>query len=634
MTTGYEKRTWQNGTTRLNAGNMNHIEQGIADAHAGLTTLAVPPITDTTEALVGVGPWPVAVLDGVLWGATDDYGLWSSTDSGETWTRRATLTGATSKIRRLFAVDGGEVLVHCLGQIVRSTGWATPETATWTQTLSVLHAGTYFAEWSVDAAGSVAIATEYGAYADHPWACWVSTNAGATWTQRLDLGALYTVPQQAALHFHGCAVDPFRGLVWAVNGDSADVCRLRWSDDAGETWNEATDPLSLVRITSILPMPEGIILGGDSGGADSPDGTYRMRPDLSLSEVSHMIDMGIGGATHIGNGATRDDSTGIGWTAFQGWQNIGMPGIVVASVNGRTSHEVWRDSTPHPTDDNERRVMWAFGPDDNGVLHIRLSSQLHNGWHVKGHFSVPGMGSGPSPVLEGERADRSATAVSPSSEAGVESVAIGANARAGMGAGASAGSTAIGAGASAGNQTDSGNSTAIGRGAATTGFGATAIGALATSNSGLAVGNESAATGAGATAMGNLAGAAGDLGTAVGTSASAPFFGDTVYGYGATATSAESAAFGQGASAYWKAAAFGNGATADQEGAVALGYQTNTTAPYQVQVGARHFELGAVADPGAAPASTARLFIRNVAGKMQLCARFPSGAIVPIVTEP
>lgn len=596
--------------------------------------LAVPPLVDVSEELVGAGPWPIAVLDGILWGATSDYGLWSSEDSGDTWTQRATVAGATSKIRRLLAVSDNEVLVHCLGQVIRSTGWAAPATATWTETLVPLHAGTYFAEWSVDASGSIAIATEYGSYADHPWACWVSTDAGATWVQRLDLETLYTVPEQAELHFHGCAVDPFRGLVWAVNGDSANVCRLRWSDDNGLTWNEATDPLSLARITTILPMPDGVILGADSGALASPNGTYRMRPDLSLSEISHLIDVGASGLTHVANGATRDPISGVGWTTFQGWNGQGYPGIVVASVNGRSSHEVWRDPTPNPTDDNERRCMWAFGPDAHGILHIRLDSLLHNGWHVRGAALAAGAPEAPTALLQGSVIDGTSTAASPSSEAGLLSVAIGSGARAGTGTGASSGSTAIGPNASAGNQNDSGNSTAIGRDAATTGFGSTAIGAGAEANSGVAVGNESGATGAGATALGNQAIASGDLSTATGTSSTAPYFGDTVMGYGATATSAESAAFGQGTSAYWKATALGGSAVADQEGSVALGHQTNTTAGYQVQIGPRHIELSQIADPGAAPANSARLFIRDVAGKSQLCVRFPSGAIVPIVTEP
>ncbi len=604
-------------------------------AKADREGMAVPALLDTTESLVGAGPWVIGVLDGVLWGATDDYKLWSSTDSGDTWTLRNTVTGANSKIRRLLPVDDGEILVHCLGQVMRSSGWADPDTATWAQVLVPLHAGTYFAEWSLDAVGSIAIATEYGSYADHPWACWVSTDAGATWTQRLDLGAIYTVPEQAELHFHGCAVDPFRGLVWAVNGDSGNVCRLRWSDDNGLSWNDVTDPLSLARITTILPMPDGIILGADAGGISTPNGTYRLRPDLSLSEVSHLIDVGASGLTHVANGTHRDPVSGIGWTTFQGWNGQGYPGIVVASANGRVSHEVWRDPTPNPTNDNERRCMWAFGPDTNGVLHIRLDSGIHNGWHVRGTYTPAGVPAAPETVLQGSTVDGTSLAASPSSEAGILSTALGSGARAGTGAGASSGSTAIGANSSAGNQTDSGNSTAIGRDAATTGFGSTAIGAGAEANSGVAVGNESAATGAGGTALGNQATAAGDLGTAVGTSSSAPYFGDTVMGYGATATSAESAAFGQGATAYWKSTAVGKGAIADTERSVALGHDTNTTANDQVQVGPRHFEMSEVTEPGAPAANNARVFTRdNGSGKTQLCVRFPTGATIVIATEP
>jgi hypothetical protein len=46
------------------------------------------------------------------------------------------------------------------------------------------------------------------------------------------------------------------------------------------------------------------------------------------------------------------------------------------------------------------------------------------------------------------------------------------------------------------------------------------------------------------------------------------------------------------------------------------------------------FDLRAQAAPSAPDAHAVRVFARTVGGKTQLCAMFPSGAVVPLATEP
>lgn len=83
------------------------------------------------------------------------------------------------------------------------------------------------------------------------------------------------------------------------------------------------------------------------------------------------------------------------------------------------------------------------------------------------------------------------------------------------------------------------------------------------------------------------------------------------------------------------AVAIGHSANAGHAGSVALGYQSTTTAVDQVEVGARHFEIGEVSEPAAPAADTARLFVQdNGSGKTQLAVRFPTGATQVLATEP
>ena len=113
--------------------------------------------------------------------------------------------------------------------------------------------------------------------------------------------------------------------------------------------------------------------------------------------------------------------------------------------------------------------------------------------------------------------------------------------------------------------------------------------------------------------------------TAIGTEA----------GQGSAGESNNITAVGYRATASGHAAmALGSDSVASHGWSVALGFLAETTALYQVAMGARHIELGEMTAPGVAPANKARLYVKdNGSGKTQLCVIFATGAEVVLATE-
>ena len=601
--------------------------------------LAVSPLLDPAETLVGTNPWPVGVIAGVLWGAKADGTLHKSLDSGVTWTLVVDVTAATSTIQRLWQLGDGEVLVHTFGQLLRSSGWtANPVTATFTQTLTTAPRVTFFASWSVHAAGSKVIATEYDVYANQPWRCWVSTDNGATFTLRLDLETVRDAGQLAHTHWHAVAVDTFRDVLWATNGDQDDTNQLWVSDDDGATWAALAAPLAKKRITAILPMADGILLGSDDGSNVGPPGAWRVNPDnFEDIQVLHVIDTGSVGASQIGT-SVHTAPDGTGYMCFEGFADQGAPSVILASTSGRTVSEVWRDPTPDATEDDERKIYAIYGPDTAGKMHARIFSTLHTGWHLTGGAGRPGSAANPPSVLAGVADVLGGLAISSSSEAGPQSVAVGANAEAGTFADSdSHHAVAIGYGAKASTTAVSPFNTAVGGIAQANGSLAAALGydARATAESSLALGGFSRASGLGSVALGGSAEATNTGALAIGLDSTASGFDSTAVGHGAVANVAEDVAIGAFANTNWRGFAGGvRASTAAGYNGVALGYETATSAGDQVAGGARHWESSVVADPGVAPAGKGRWYFRTNAGKVQFCAQFPSGAVVVIATEP
>ena len=600
----------------------------------------VTPLLDPSEELVGTDPWPVGVIDGALWGAKADHSLHRSTDSGTTWVQEELVTAATSLIQRLWPLGNGEVLVHAFGQLIVSTGWTSnPAAVTWAEVLTTAPRVTFFTSWSVDVKGSRVIAADYGNYPDQPdpdepWRLWVSTDYGQTFTLSLDLETVRDVGQLAHTHWHAVAVDTFRGLLWATNGDLDDTNQLWVSDDDGATWDALTAPLAKKRITAILPMRDGILLGSDDGSNVGPCGVWRINPDdFDDIQVLHVIESGNEGTSQIGTSAhTAPDGTG--YMCFEGFGSQGAPSVILASTTGRSVSEVWRDPTPDATVDNERKIYAISGPDGLGVMHGRITSTLHTGWHLTAGASKAGVPQVQRPLLAGDGDVQGGTAAPLSATAGPQSVAYGEHAIAGTGTNSQM-SVAVGYQAKAGAVNAAPFGTAFGALAWAKGSGSAAFGYDAQAEQGALAMGQSSRAGESATAIGPNAQALAQLALALGSGALANFFASVILGAFSDTAGPDTAAVGYSTDTNWKGAAFGAFAQALGFGSVALGHSTVATIADSVAIGPRCFEITKRTEPDAPAADNALVYIRDDgAGKEQLCVRFATGAVFVIATEP
>ena len=187
--------------------------------------------------------------------------------------------------------------------------------------------------------------------------------------------------------------------------------------------------------------------------------------------------------------------------------------------------------------------------------------------------------------------------------------------------------------------------TAVGWGAqeSATGLGNTALGAGANAavkggigNTGIGYHAALRATGAGNVAVGQEALSA-PAGTAVNatTTASRQTAIGTESGQASAAVSNNITVIGYRATASGHAAiAIGSEARALHGHSTALGLQVETSAYYQLAIGAKHIEMLEQTAPGSAVANGARLYVKdNGAGKTQLCVIFATGAEIVLATE-
>ena len=214
------------------------------------------------------------------------------------------------------------------------------------------------------------------------------------------------------------------------------------------------------------------------------------------------------------------------------------------------------------------------------------------------------------------------------------------------------------------------NSTAIGTLSQATGSQSTVLGASAQASgaNSFAAGHVSIADGSSGTAVGQSSGARGTSAIALGRGAIAPansivigvgrdlFTGTAITGsvsigvtqtisglnsvtVGNNTTNAGLNGVALGPTSSNSASggvALGSASTvgASHTNSVALGSGTSTTALGQVAVGAKHIELSEISTPAAPATNSVRLFARDTGGKTELCALFPTGAVVVLGVEP
>ena len=617
---------------------------------------------------------PIDMIGGRLLGThPTTFALYWSDDDAATWSSVG--KSVPTLIQRAFDCADGEILVMSGPTIYRSSGWATPATSTFTAVHTKFGTST-FVPWSMDGDGTKFIAGPYGPGTGTPWAdsryVHISTDMGQTWTQVWDSDAEYP-GQGAASHLHAMCYDPWEDRFWFTEGHNGPRGAY-WSDDDGATWTKLggavqPDPMPTVMVAT----DDGIVCGSDS----EPNGIYTIPrvpdPATLAFRFSWNWASGVNGLVGFGQRGARDPRTGIVYIGYGGG-SLGARGVIAggtASAGGL----VWTAPT------GDARV-WNTIVTPSGAL---VNDVTDGGvrYNVVGRIVPAGR---PTTASEqnatGGRAAGTSVAVGPGATALFNQCAVfGRNAVAsnteasvfGYGATATGSFSAVhGHTATAANDGSAfgagsvatANSTVAGRNATTTGTRSAVFGRAATGATDCAAFGASSTAATGGAAFGYLANAgpssvsAGPSATtatwssaiAIGPSANVTAAFGLAAGAAATAGSS-SIAFGRGSAAAGlealaagrnssasatNAIAFGTGSVCAQIASIALGSTTTATAASQLAIGSRHIELiERTADPTAPAADAVRWYARdNGSGKTQLCARFATGAIQVIATEP
>ena len=608
------------------------------------------------SALATVTVIPIGVLDdGYLYGR-DGTILKRSLDSGATWATVQDLGATGGLILGVRDAGDGEVIVIREAILRRSTGWAAnPATATWATVLTATGVSSFYA-WGVSAnpATGVLTATTYVGtppVTDSRY-LWVSVDSGATWAIKYDLAAHV---DNTTNHLHFTCIDPWADdRIWAsyhqVSVAGAGV--VMFSDDLGDTWTT----LAVAQPTVAVATPGGIVFGSD----EAPNGVYVVSrttdPADMVYRLAYRWNAGTGNAGGFAQGGHYDPVTRRAWLAFIG--DVGYKPIIVQS-DGVSASLAYESATAIDTvlGDGWRSIhvqgRTVVAVERRGAVYKTMTARAPL---ARRNDVAPT--ADPGVVLGGVANKDRATAAGDKSSAGARSVAIGYRALA-----TTSESVVIGVDASA----VASGSTVIGRQAATLGVNTVAIGYLASAGSGelsMAVGQSASAEGSWSTAIGGDASANGTRATSVGRQASATGAGSTALGGNTTAATFSTAVGSEADASADLATVVGKGTLAGVKGtvvgalatvtgsktygtvlgydahvghdrSVALGSLVTTTAPDQVAVGGRHFEIFEVIEPNAPAADGARLYVKdNGSGKSQLCIRFATGAVQVIATQP
>lgn len=127
--------------------------------------------------------------------------------------------------------------------------------------------GVHYYHGRSDMEQSIIIVGEYGHLPNPPEArrLFASFNGGYDWKQ---INECQVVDNDVNAHWHSSAYDPYRGRIWASQGDGIDNGILSYSDDLGENWTivdvpenpyiEAHQPTALaITPRKILTCPDG-----------------------------------------------------------------------------------------------------------------------------------------------------------------------------------------------------------------------------------------------------------------------------------------------------------------------------------------------------------------------------------------
>ncbi|MGY3320489.1 hypothetical protein [Arthrobacter sp. TE12232] len=336
-------------------------------------------------------------------------------DEGLTWTTVRTFAGEF--VEAIVPLDNGELLVFVLITATNmrrayvSSGYGSGS-ASWTVVLNGSNPQVKFASaWGLAVHDNIVLANEYGPKSGYTWSggteiiaegknaryTYLSLDYGRTWTTIFDLNAWLTAKGRSTKghHLHGVAWDPYWDRIWLNFGDNmsgAGSNGVLYSDNLGATWQEAHyfSGTNGTQTVGILPLPRCVLLAGDV----NPSGLHRInRTEGKIHTGQYTLDLAYDAPASLGmhlcQGISRIRRVGDDAPAFFGFCPDVASGysFVIATFDGYTVTEVWRDKDARPAGQGIRNVL---GPTLRGDLIVASNDGRVAGKWSQFKGSAPG----------------------------------------------------------------------------------------------------------------------------------------------------------------------------------------------------------------------------------------------------
>lgn len=385
--------------------------------------LTASPVTVTSKSASGI--LMTLSKDRLRGWNCNTASLSETRDDGETWTQLLDKTGANpfsgSTVESVRQMDNGELLISCgrgAGTANRRELWVTtnlndPTLRTFTKTLTARAPFIKFTSaWSQSDSGPMVMVNEYGpktptwtgeavAEGENARYTYLSVDYGKTWATVFDLNTYLTGQGRVSMdnqHLHGASIDPYWDRLWVTFGDNMGgngSNGIVYSDDLGATWETAhyyTGTTPPHQCVGILPMPKCVLFFTDNVSPGFPDvvridrteGRYKAGGYTTVPAWESTA-----GGKHLCQGFSRimrrgDDAPALAAFSSEG---VAAPSFAIATMDGYTFTEIWRDTEDNPSGFGSRSIM---GPTARGQVIIASNDQKVGGMWSEIKAEAPG----------------------------------------------------------------------------------------------------------------------------------------------------------------------------------------------------------------------------------------------------